>query len=110
MSAAGCHTPGMVASRLRALTFAGLAATSASLAHGGVAALADPRWGLPALAGAGIATAVLLAGWRLVAARGSGKAPTYAAIDEANPLALALLEQRGRGTLYVMINCCSQPR
>jgi hypothetical protein len=60
----------MVASRLRALSFAGLAATSAALAHGGVAALADPSWGLPALAGAGVATAVLLAGWRLVAARG----------------------------------------
>jgi hypothetical protein len=59
----------MVASRLRALSFAGLAATSAALAHGGVAVLTDPAWALPALAGAGAATAVLLAGWRLLAAR-----------------------------------------
>ncbi|HET6847798.1 MAG TPA: hypothetical protein VFH74_03000 [Gaiellales bacterium] len=60
----------MVASRLRALSFAGLAATSAAVAHGGVSALSDPAWALPALAGSAVATAVLLAGWRLVAARG----------------------------------------
>ena len=60
----------MVASRLRALSFAGLAATSAAVAHGGIAAMTDPAWAVPALAGAGAATAVLLAGWRLLTARG----------------------------------------
>jgi hypothetical protein len=60
----------MVSTRLRALAFAGLAATSAAVAHGGAAALTDPAWALPALSGAAIATAVMLAGWRLVAAAG----------------------------------------
>jgi hypothetical protein len=60
----------MVATRLRALSFAALAAASAALAHGGTAALADPAWMLPALAGAAVATAVLVLGWRLVAAHG----------------------------------------
>ena len=97
MDAAGCHTPAMVASRLRALTFAGLAATSAALAHGGAAALADPAWGLPALAGAGVATAIMLAGWRLVAARGEQAAEASLAA-----LILAMLVAQGGAHLALL--------
>ena len=97
--AAGCHTPGMVASRLRVLTFAGLAATSAALAHGGVAALADPRWGLPALAGAGVATAVLLTGWRLVVASGE-----HAAEASLATLILAMLVAQSCAHLALLLS------
>jgi hypothetical protein len=89
----------MVASRLRALTFAGLAATSAALAHGGATALADPRWGVPALAGAAIATAVLLAGWRLVAARGE-----QAAEASLPALILAMLVAQGAAHLVLLLS------
>lgn len=87
----------MVASRLRALCFAGLAATSAALAHGGVAALADPAFGLPALAGAGVATAVLLAGWRLVAAHGEHPAESSLPV-----LILAMLAAQGGAHLALL--------
>jgi hypothetical protein len=87
----------MVASRLRALCFAGLAATSAALAHGGVAALADPAFGLPALAGACVASAILLAGWRLVAAR--GEAATEASLAA---LMIAMLGAQGGAHLALL--------
>jgi hypothetical protein len=70
----------MVSTRLRALSFAALAAASAAVAHGGAAALTDPAWALPALGGATVATAVLLAGWRLVAARGERAAEASLAL------------------------------
>ena len=87
----------MVASRLRALCFAGLAATSAALAHGGLAALVDPAFGLPALAGAGAATAVLLFGWRIVAARGEHPAESSLAA-----LILAMLAAQGGAHLALL--------
>ena len=99
MDAGRCHTPCMVASRLRALTFAGLAATSAALAHGGVTALADPRWGLPALAGAAIATAVLLTGWRIVAARGE-----HAAEASLPALILSMLVAQSAAHLALLLS------
>ncbi|HYX86114.1 MAG TPA: hypothetical protein VE777_14165 [Gaiellales bacterium] len=49
------------AARARYLMLAGLAAASAAAAHGGTAALADPRWMLPAAAGAALAVLGLLA-------------------------------------------------
>lgn len=49
----------------RGSALAGLAAASATVAHGGTAALADPAWSLPALAAAAAGTAALL---RLTAA------------------------------------------
>jgi hypothetical protein len=70
----------MVSTRLRALSFAALAGASAAVAHGGAAALTDPAWALPALGGAAVATAVLLAGWRLVAARGERAAEASLAL------------------------------
>jgi hypothetical protein len=60
----------MVARRLRAVTFAALAAATAAVAHGGLAALARPAWAIPAFAGALIATLVMWRGWMLVARRG----------------------------------------
>jgi hypothetical protein len=39
-------------SRLRTLALAGLAASATAVGHGGPAVLSDPRWMLPALAGA----------------------------------------------------------
>jgi hypothetical protein len=87
----------MVASRLRALCFAGLAATSAAVAHGGVAALADPAFGVPALTGACVATAVLLAGWRLVAAHGE-----HAAEASLAALILAMLAAQGGAHLALL--------
>ena len=89
----------MVASRLRALCFAGLAATSAVVAHGGVAALANPAWGIPALAGAGVATAVLLAGWRLVVARGERAAE---ASLPALIIAMAIAQAGAHATLLAV--------
>jgi 4-amino-4-deoxy-L-arabinose transferase-like glycosyltransferase len=59
----------MVATRLRAVTFAALAATTASVAHGGLQSLTEPTWAIPALAGAGLATVVMWRGWVLVADR-----------------------------------------
>ena len=56
---------------LRALTFAALAALTAALAHGGFATLADPRWAIAALGGAGVAALVMWRGWALVARRGA---------------------------------------
>jgi hypothetical protein len=44
----------------RGSALAGLAAASATVAHGGTAALADPAWSLPALAAAAAGTAALL--------------------------------------------------
>ena len=87
----------MVASRLRALSFAGLAATSAAVAHGGISAMADPAWGLPALAGAAAATAVLLAGWRLLAARGE-----HAGEASLAALILAMLAAQGAAHLALL--------
>jgi 4-amino-4-deoxy-L-arabinose transferase-like glycosyltransferase len=55
---------------LRALTFAALAAATAAVAHGGFAMLADPRWAIAALGGAGVAALVMWRGWALVARRG----------------------------------------
>ncbi len=55
---------------LRALTFAALAAATAAAAHGGFAMLADPRWAIAALGGAGVAALVMWRGWALVARRG----------------------------------------
>jgi hypothetical protein len=54
----------------RACTFAGLAASSAAVAHGGLAALGDARWMAAAVGGAAVAALVLWQGWRLVAASG----------------------------------------
>jgi hypothetical protein len=54
----------------RACTFAGLAASSAAVAHGGPAALGQARWMAAALGGAAVAALVLWQGWRLVAASG----------------------------------------
>jgi hypothetical protein len=45
---------------LRAVALAGLAAASATAAHGGLSALADPGWSLPAVAAAAIGVAALL--------------------------------------------------
>ena len=60
----------MVARRLRAVTFAALAAATAAIAHGGLAAVARPAWAIPLFAGAAIATLVMWRGWMLVARRG----------------------------------------
>ncbi len=43
---------------LRALTFAALAALTAAVAHGGFTTLADPRWAIAALSGAGVAALI----------------------------------------------------
>jgi hypothetical protein len=56
--------------RLRAVTFAALAAATAAVAHGGLAALVRPGWAIPAFAGAAVATLVMWRGWVLVARRG----------------------------------------
>ena len=55
----------------RGSALAGLAAASATAAHGGSAALADPAWSLPALLAAAAGTAALL---RLTAAAGRARA------------------------------------
>ncbi|HEY2790486.1 MAG TPA: hypothetical protein VGI72_13625 [Gaiellales bacterium] len=55
----------------RGAALAGLAAASATAAHGGGAALADPAWSVPALAAAAAGTAALL---RLTAAAGRARA------------------------------------
>jgi 4-amino-4-deoxy-L-arabinose transferase-like glycosyltransferase len=65
---ASCDTSNVAG--LRALTFAALAAVTATLAHGGLATLADPRWATAALGGAAVAALVLWRGWALVARRG----------------------------------------
>jgi hypothetical protein len=75
----------------RALALAGLAAASATAAHGGGAAVADPAWSLPALAAAAAGVAGLL--WILHAA-GATRAATArsrlgAARAEHLPLGLA---------------------
>src|SRR5437868_5388317 len=67
----------MVASRLRAATFAGLAAPTAAVAHGGVSGLTRPAWALTALCGASVATLVMWRGWALVAR--SGRLPVASA-------------------------------
>jgi len=56
--------------RLRAVTFAALAAATATVAHGGLAALARPGWAIPAFTGAAVATLVMWRGWLLVARHG----------------------------------------
>jgi hypothetical protein len=55
----------------RGSALAGLAAASATAAHGGSPALADPAWSLPALLAAAAGTAALL---RLTAAAGRARA------------------------------------
>jgi hypothetical protein len=55
----------------RGSALAGLAAASATAAHGGSAALAEPAWSIPALAAAAAGTAALL---RLTAAAGRARA------------------------------------
>ncbi|MDQ1674817.1 MAG: hypothetical protein QOC98_3379, partial [Frankiaceae bacterium] len=55
-----------IGSLMRGAAFAGLAAASASLAHGDAR---DPRWLAAALGGAGLATAVLAAAGSLAAHR-----------------------------------------
>jgi hypothetical protein len=54
----------------RGSALAGLAAASATAAHGGTAALSDPAWSLPALAAAAAGSAALL---RLVSAAQSAR-------------------------------------
>ena len=56
---------------VRGCALAGLAAASATAAHGGRAALADPAWSIPAFVAAAAGTAALL---RLTAAAGRARA------------------------------------
>jgi hypothetical protein len=71
----------------RACAFAGLAASSAAVAHGGPAALGDVRWMAAAVGGAAVAALVLWQGWRLVAA--SGRVSPVASLAGLIPAMLA---------------------
>lgn len=77
----------MIGSIPRACTFAGLAASSAAVAHGGPAALGDLRWMAAALGGAGLAALALWQGWRLVVA--SGRPQSAASLAALIPAMLA---------------------
>ncbi|HEY8858086.1 MAG TPA: hypothetical protein VIM27_01450 [Gaiellales bacterium] len=76
----------------RGSALAGLAAASATVAHGGTAALADPAWSLPALVAAAAGTAALL---RLTASARSARVAaarvheTGAAFPAHTPLGLS---------------------
>src|SRR5262249_42527202 len=72
----------MTGTALRAAAFTGLAATSAVIAHGGPAAMSDPRWLIAAVAGAALAWLVLAQGWRLLlrSSHEHGPAPLAALI------------------------------
>ncbi len=69
----------------RGLALAGIAAASATAAHGGAAALADPRWSIPALAAAGAGAIALL---QMAASAGRARHAVTRALD-AGPARVA---------------------
>jgi hypothetical protein len=78
---------------VRGAAVAGLAAASATAAHGGAAALSEPAWSLPALAGAAVGVAALL---RLLhcagRARRAAASVRLGARAQAGPAPLGLAE------------------
>jgi hypothetical protein len=86
----------------RGSALAGLAAASATVAHGGTAALFDPDWSLPALVAAAAGTAALLRltasarSARVAAARvreGAGAPPAHTPLGLAETIAIMLAGQ-----------------
>jgi hypothetical protein len=86
----------------RGSALAGLAAASATVAHGGTAAVANPAWSLPALAAAAAGTAALLRltasarSARVAAARvreGAAALPVHTPLGLAEMIAIMLAAQ-----------------